>query len=149
MNTRFFHRQRGFSLVELVITIVVIAIALTAVLLALDTATRSSANPMAETQAIAIGQAYLEEIQSKSYAPLPCPAPCTRSDYNDVDDYNGLVNVGAENQFGQPIPGLSAYTVDVTVSATTLDGAPAKLISVNVTRGNLADNTLAAYRLAL
>jgi MSHA pilin protein MshD len=140
---------RGFSLIELVITIVVIAIALTAVFLALDTAVGSSANPMAETQAIAIGQAYLEEIQGKSYADLPCPSPCTRSDYNDVDDYNHLVNVGAQNQFGQPIPGLGAYTVQVTVTPATLDGAPAKLISVNVTRGNLVDITLATYRLAL
>ncbi|MHB1543810.1 MAG: prepilin-type N-terminal cleavage/methylation domain-containing protein [Gammaproteobacteria bacterium] len=149
MKKRLFRRQKGFSLVELVITIIVIAIALTAVLLALDAAASSSANPMAVTQAIAIGEAYLEEIQSKSYTPLPCPAPCTRSNYNDVDDYNGLVNTGAQNQFGQPIPGLGAYTVAVTVAPTTFDGAPAKLISVNVTRGNLADITLASYRLAL
>ncbi len=142
-------RMKGFSLVELVITIVVIAIALTAVFLALDTAAGSSANPMAETQAIAIGQAYLEEIQSKSYAPLPCPTPCSRSTYNDVDDYNGLSNTGAQNQFGQPIPGLSDYTIQVTVAPVTLNGAPAKLISVNVTRGNLTDITLSSYRLAL
>jgi MSHA pilin protein MshD len=149
MRPRAVHREQGFSLVELVITIVVIAIALTAVFLALDTATSASANPMAVTQAIAIGQAYLEEIESKSYADLPCPAPCTRSDYNDVDDYNGLVNVGAQNQFGQPIPGLGAYTVEVTVSPTTFNGAPAKLISVNVTQSELADITLASYRLEL
>lgn len=149
MKSPLMRRARGFSLVELVITIVVIAIALTALLLALDSATRSSADPMAVTQAVAIGQAYLEEISSKSYTPLPCPNPCTRADYNDVDDYNGLVNVGAENQFGQPIPGLGDYTVSVTVSTTTLDSEPAKLISVDVTRNRLVDITLSAYRLAL
>ncbi len=143
------HRSRGFSLIELVITIVVIAIALTAVLLALDQSVGASADPMAVTQAVAVGQAYLEEIQGKSYTDQPCPSPCTQADYNDIDDYNGLVNVGAENQFGQPISGLSDYTVQVTVSDETFEGAPAKLITVNVTRTALANITLSALRFPL
>ncbi len=143
------HRSRGFSLIELVITIVVIAIALTAVLLALDQSVGASADPLAVTQAVAIGQAYLEEIQGKSYTDQPCPSPCTQADYNDIDDYNGLVNVGAENQFGQPIAGLGDYTVRVTVSDETFDGASAKLITVNVARASLANITLSAFRFPL
>lgn len=138
-------RAHGFSLIELVITIVVIAIALTVIFLALDTSIGHSADPMVETQAVAIGQAYLEEILGKSYVDLPCPNPCTRANYNDIDDYNGLVNDGAENQFGQPIPGLGSYDVTVAVTPTELQGVPAKLVTVTVTHSPGVDIVLSAY----
>lgn len=138
-------RRQGFSLIELVMTIVVLAIALTVIFLALDTGIAHSADPMVETQAVAIGQAYIEEILGKSYTDLPCPGTCTRADYNDIDDYNGLVNDGAENQFGEPVPGLGAYDVTVTVSDTTLSGVPAKLVTVTVTHSPEVDVTLSAY----
>jgi MSHA pilin protein MshD len=138
-------RSHGFSLIELILTIVVLAIALTVIFLALDTSIAHSADPMVESQAVAIGQAYLGEILDKSYTDLPCPAACTQADYNDIDDYNGLVNDGAENQFGQPIAGLAAYDVRVTVTDTTLYGVPAKRITVTVTHTPDVDLTLAAY----
>ncbi len=145
MKPPLLSRTRGFSLIELIITIVVLAIALTVIFLALDTSISHSADPMVESQAVAIGQAYLGEILDKSYTDLPCPTPCTRADYNDIDDYNGLVNDGAENQFGTPIPGLGAYDITVAVTTTTLSGAPAKLVTVNVTHSPGVDIVLSAY----
>lgn len=138
-------RALGFSLIELIITVVVLAITLTVIFLALDTGIAHSADPMVESQAVAVGQAYLGEILGKSYADLPCPNPCTRADYNDIDDYNGLVNDGAENQFGEPVPGLGAYDVSVSVTPATLSGAPAKLVTVTVTHTPNVDIVLSAY----
>ena len=145
MTRPFSSHTRGFSLIELIITIVVLAIALTVIFLALDTSVSHSADPMIESQAVAIGQAYLGEILNKSYTDLPCPTPCTRANYNDIDDYNGLVNDGAENQFGQPVPGLGAYDVTVSVTSTSLSGTPAKLVTVLVTHDPDVDVTLSAY----
>ncbi len=138
--------ERGFTLIEALITIIVISAALAGILLALNLNISRSAGPMIRTQAYSIASSYLDEIMAKSYSPLPNPPG--RQNYNDVDDYNGLVNTGAVNQFGQPLPGLGAYTVKVTVTATTLQGAAAKRITVTVTHGGFAV-VLSAYRLAI
>lgn len=54
---------RGLSLIELIVFIVVIALAVTGVLAALNVATRGSADPLIEKQALAIAEAFLEEVQ--------------------------------------------------------------------------------------
>lgn len=138
--------ERGFTLIEALITIVVISVALAGILLALNLNISHSAGPLIQTQADNIASAYLDEIMPQSYTPEPNPPG--RQNYNDVDDYNGLVNTGAVNQFGQPLPGLGAYTVKVAVTPTTLQGAAAKRITVTVTHGSLAV-ALSAYRLAI
>ena len=139
--------EQGFSLIEALITIVVISIALAGVLIAININVAHSAGPMIRTQAYSIARSYLDEIMAKSYSPLPNNSP-GRQNYNDVDDYNGLVNNGAQNQFGQPIAGLGAYTVSVVVSPTTLQGAPAKRVSVTVSHGSFSV-TIPAYRLQI
>ena len=138
--------KQGFSLIEALITIIVISIALAGVLMAININVAHSAGPMIRSQAYSIAGSYLDEIMSKSYSVLPNPPG--RQNYNDVDDYNGLVNNGAQNQFGQPIAGLGGYTVSVAVVSTTLQGAPAKRISVTVRRGSFSV-TIPAYRLQI
>ncbi len=138
--------KRGFSLIEALITIVVISIALAGVLIAININVAHSAGPMIRTQAYSIAGSYLDEIMAKSYSPLPNPPG--RQNYNDVDDYNGLVNNGAQNQFGQPISGLGAYTVSVSVTPTTLQGAPAKRVSISVSHDSFSI-TIPAYRLQI
>ena len=60
-------RQRGVTLVELVIFIVVVGIAAMGVLLVIDVATRSSADPMIQKQALAAAEALLEEAQLQPF----------------------------------------------------------------------------------
>ena len=60
--------RRGFTLVELVIAMVVISIALSGVLMVMNYTTAHSADPMIQHQAVAIAEAYLEEILLKPYA---------------------------------------------------------------------------------
>jgi MSHA pilin protein MshD len=119
-------KQRGVTLIELVITITLIAIAVSAVLGTLAANAKSSAEGMARTQAMAIAEAYLEEIRLK-----PCADPdgvdgeSGRINFDDVDDYNGLVNAGAVDQFGNAISSLSNYNVAVSVvHSTALTGVP-------------------------
>ncbi len=57
------HKQRGISLVELVMFIVIVSIALAGILLVMNTVNRSSADPLIHKQALAIAGSLLEEIE--------------------------------------------------------------------------------------
>lgn len=120
-------REQGVTLIELVVSIVIIAIAAGAVLGVLSGNVARSADAMVLSQAVSIAQAYLEEISLKPYAdPDGIDGETTRAAFDDVDDYDGLVDVGARDQFGNPIAALSGYTVAVTVTqSAALPGVPA------------------------
>jgi len=148
----------GVTLIELVISTVVIAVVLSGVLAALFSVLRASPNPMLEEQAAAVGRAYLEEIVLRSYYDPqsgsgggPCPTPeASRSLYDNVCDYNGLDDTGARDQNGTAITPLSAYRVTVSVdSAAQLNdlAGPTNALRVDVrVRRATVDLTLSGYR---
>jgi MSHA pilin protein MshD len=149
----------GATLIELVISTLIVAIALSGVLAALFSVLRSSSNPMLEEQAAAIARAYLEEITLRSYydpqsgsAAGPCPArEASRSLYDNVCDYQGLDDVGARDQNGTAIGALSAYRVTVTVSSTAqlndlVGPANALRVDVRVRNATSVDLMLTGYR---
>ena len=59
--------QRGLSLIELLVFIVVVGIAVTGVLSVYSLNARSSADPMVRKQALAIAESLLEEVLAKPY----------------------------------------------------------------------------------
>ena len=67
MYTRKTTGQRGLSLVEQIVFIVVVGVAVAGVLAALTVATRGSTDPMTQKQALAIAEAMLEEVQLQSF----------------------------------------------------------------------------------
>lgn len=140
--------QQGFSLIETLITIAIIAIALASILLALNFNIAHSGDPMIQTQEFDIASAYLSEIMSKAYhcnPTVPHP-PSSRSRYQCVDDYQGLINHGATDQDGHPIQGLSQYTVTVAIDdGVTVNGILAKEVTVAVSHGSTRMH-LSAYR---
>jgi MSHA pilin protein MshD len=144
-------RERGVTLVELVISIVVVSISVSAVLGVLSSNVEHSADAMVISQAVSIAEAYVEEITLK---PLDDPdgldGEASRGDFDDVDDYDGLVDAGAADQFGNPIAALAGYTVAVNVTPSgALPGVPAAdalRIDVRVTQLPYVDFSLSAYR---
>jgi MSHA pilin protein MshD len=56
-------RQGGLSLVELVVFIVIVSVSIAGIFLVLNKATRTSADPVARKQALAIAESLLEEIE--------------------------------------------------------------------------------------
>ena len=134
------NRQRGLSLIEMMLAIVVLGVGLAGVLLAFSTVTRGSADPLITQQMLAIAEEMLEEIQLKPYAVSvnPAPAACARDTFNDVLDYNGYATTaGICTIDGTPIPSLADYSVQVRVQAAPLAGVGAALrIDVTVTRGS-------------
>lgn len=167
MHTR--RQQQGTTLVELVISIVIIAVALVGVLSVMSQTTRHSADPMVQQQAVAAAQSYLEEILLKDFrdpslAPDPdagqvCPgAEASRALYDNVCDYDGLDDNGARDQLGNAIAGLDGYRVRVGVvcdqALHTLAGnanceaTNVLRVNVRVTHAGLAglDITVSGYR---
>jgi MSHA pilin protein MshD len=80
--------QRGVSLVELIVSIVIISVAVAGVLAALNRSTRASADPMIQKQALAIAEALLEEVQLQPFT------------YCDPDDANAPAALGAADCTG-------------------------------------------------
>ncbi len=109
-------RQQGTTLIELIISIVIIGVALSGILLVMNQNTGASTDPLIQHQAIAIGEAYLEEILEKPFADPQAPdGETNRNQYDDIDDYNAIVAQVPRDQNGNAIPGLSNYSVTVTV----------------------------------
>lgn len=147
-------RRAGTTLVELVVAIVVVAIALGGTLHVFGASFAGSADALVAEQGTAIARAYLEEILTKDFAgPSPaCPPPePSRSLYDTVCDYQGLDDAGVRDQQGAAVPGLGAYRVRVAVDgAVALAGltGPDEVVRVDVrvTRGSALDLTLSGYR---
>src|SRR5215470_7670952 len=59
--------QRGLSLIELIIFIVVVGIGLAGVLVAINTGVGRSADPMVRKQALAAAESLLEEIELQPF----------------------------------------------------------------------------------
>ena len=151
--------RAGVTLVEMTLAVVIIGITLTGTLLVMTQTSRHSADPLIFEQAGSVAEAYLEEILLKSYYDPDtgagggiCPAAeATRDLYDNVCDYNGLNDSGAEDQGGNAITGLGSYQVQVTVDTTaTLNGLSSSTdvvrIDVQVTNSNFVDLTLSGYR---
>jgi MSHA pilin protein MshD len=144
-------RHRGVTLVELVVAITIVAIAVTTILGAFAAIATRSADAMMQQQAIAIGESYLSEILQRWVVdPNGTPPNTGRASWDLVDQYNGLVDVGAHDQFGNLIASLSSYTVSVSTSqSSALAGVPAadaRRVDITVSYPPSASVILSGYR---
>ena len=149
--TDFALHQRGATLVELLVSIVIVAIAASTVLGLLAMTTAASADPMIRHQAAAIAESYLEDILLKPLVdPDGVDGEGARADFDDVDDYNGLVDIGARDQFGNLLAGLGAYSVSVAVAPSSalpsVPAADAVRVDVVVTHASDVRFVVSGYR---
>lgn len=62
------HRgQRGLSLVELVLFIIIVGVGVAGILLVFNVTTKASADPVIQKQMLAIAEAFIEEVQAKPF----------------------------------------------------------------------------------
>jgi MSHA pilin protein MshD len=138
-------RTRGATLVELIIAITVIAIAVTAVLGLLSAISVRSAGSMNATQAASVASAYLDEALSKAY--VHTNGPAGRANFDDVIDYNNLLDNGVRDANDNAVAGLGAYTVRVSAGVAALGAvANAIRVDVQVTAPNGRVTLLTGYR---
>jgi MSHA pilin protein MshD len=144
-------RHRGVTLVELVVAITIVAIAVTTILGAFAAIATRSADAMMQQQAVAIAESYLSEILQRWVVdPNGTPTNTGRASWDLVDQYNGLLDVGAHDQFGNLITSLTSYTVNVSTSqSSALSGVPAaaaRRVDITVSYPRGASVTLSGYR---
>ncbi len=140
-----FKLQAGVTLIELVISMVIISIAMVGVLSVMNLTVSHSADPLIQNQAVAIAESYLEEILLQSYLD-DGESGETRATFDSVDDYNSLSDTGVHDQQGNLITTLANYNVLVSVSPVSLTGGiSAKKVTVEVSGGGKTIN-LAGYR---
>jgi len=147
-------RQRGVTLIELIMFIVIITVGLVGILSVMNITTRSSADPMIRKQATAMAEAVLEEVLSKNYCdPDLVPPSCvvsreaSRALYDDLEDYNGQTITG-DVTLGSDSVLAAGYTATITVAAqAAVSGVDMRRVAVTVSGGS-ESITLFGYRAA-
>jgi MSHA pilin protein MshD len=154
MSSRPARRERGLSLIELVVFIVVLAVGVTGVAILFNQMTRSSVDPVVRKQALAIATSLMEEIElhaftycdpddpavgtatsaagcatAEAIGPEPGETRYADPQFDNVNDYDGFsMSGGIRDITNTLVPGLGAYTASVSVqpiSAGELPGIPA------------------------
>ena len=130
--------ERGFTLLELVVTLVILGVAFAAIAGLVATLGGGSASPVLQTQALYIAEGYLEEAMLKAYADPEGDAPncsASRDLWDDIGDYACLLTPTAPTDAsGAAIAGLSRYRVTMDVgNAATVGGATTRRVEVSVT----------------
>lgn len=122
--------QRGISLIELIIFIVIISTALAGILLVMNQVTRSSADPLIRKQALAVAESMLEEIKLQDLNPASCTgalaANAARAGAGCVGDYAGYKTTAGILDFSTnaAVNGLASYNIaSVTVTNLSAIGA--------------------------
>lgn len=151
-------RQSAFTLIEIIVTLVVISIAATALIGVFANTVRGSADPVIQQQATTIAEAYLEEIMLRAFNDPQDPelglgwveaGEPGRAEFDDVQDYSTLAAGATADQFGNPVAALAAYTVTVTITNAALGGLPAAdslRVDVDVAHPAIGNILLSGFR---
>jgi MSHA pilin protein MshD len=148
--------QRGISLLELILFIVIIGIALGALLSVLNITTQNSVDPLLRKQALSIAESMLEEVQLHDFANpaggfTGAATQANRALFDDVMNYNGFATTGiySADGSGTGIAGLTDYNVSVAVTpiAWLAVANDAVQITVTVTPPNGQSLQAVGYRM--
>jgi len=141
-------RQRGFSLIEVVIFIVVLGIGIAGMAVLYNQLTLASVDPVVRKQAVAIANSLMEEIQLRPFtycdpddtavftagSPAGCSTPETigaegpetrygPTFFDNVSDYAALPAMGGSIQDinNNTITGLAGYSASVAIANAGAD----------------------------
>jgi MSHA pilin protein MshD len=135
-------RQRGFSLIEVIVFIVVLGIGIAAVAVIYNQITVASVDPLVRKQTVAIANSLMEEIQLRPFTycdpddaavfTAANPAGCGVQEgigaeggetrygaprYDNVSDYHGFSMPGSIQDFSNAtINGLAGYSAQVSIA---------------------------------
>ncbi|MCX7095378.1 MAG: hypothetical protein NTY50_18285 [Methylobacter sp.] len=152
--------QRGISLIELIMFMVIVSGALAGLLLLMSVNTKNSADPLIQKQALTIAESLLEEIELQDFSnPVGgftgAATQANRANFDDIFDYDGFATLGIFPADGSAtgVTGLADYNVSVTVVNTawvvgviTIPSTDAAQITVSVTEPNGQTIDAVGYR---
>ncbi|WP_432377437.1 type IV pilus modification PilV family protein [Duganella sp. P38] len=131
-------RQRGVTIIELVMFIVIVGVAAAGILQVMDMTSRTNTDPIRRKQAMLIAEAYMEEIQQAQFTAC------------DPADANALVTLrssdcaslperyGNEQNTPRPFDNINDY-----VPANYVEGTPVRAFAVPGPNGTLVDTDVA------
>ena len=151
--------QRGLTLIELLLFVVVVGIALAAMLKVFVAATISSSDPMMRRQQLAIAESLLREVELMPFTwcdptldanvetaanAAGCAVPENSgpegsqsrygsANFNNVNDYAGFSMSGIRDITNTAVAGLSGYSAAVAVAPAALDTIPAAGDALKIT----------------
>ncbi len=141
-NMNYHVHHKGFTLIEVIVGMVVLAISFSVLTTLIHPVTQQSADQLHQVKAAELAQSVLNEIQNKAFddnsdmaggvvrcgeGTIICTTGIgpegveTRIIFNDVDDYNALQygneygKGGIENSQGQLIDLYTGYSMSITV----------------------------------
>lgn len=133
MSTNSLSRtQRGISLIELIMFIVIISVSMVGILLVMNLVIGRSADPLIRKQALAVAESMLEEIELQALSGTACVgtlgANAARVNVSSVCDYNGYSTTNGIRDFSTnaQVSSLGSYNI-ASVAVTqipTLGGTP-------------------------
>lgn len=151
--------QRGISLVELIMFIVIVSAALTGILLVMNQVTGHSADPLVRKQALAIAESMLEEIKLQDLSGTSCTGTlgtnALRANASSVCDYNGYSTTGGVRDFSTNavVPGLGGYNINgvavtqiASLGGTSITAGSGVMITVTVADPTGATVNATGYR---
>ena len=167
--------QRGFTLIELVVTMLILSVAALGVMYSLSLGLRHQSDALWQPKAVALAESYMEEILGRRYderSPSGGVPPCStattacsiaaafndgevRAQFDDVDDYDGLNEQPPRDVYGNPRSDYDSYRVAVSVAyaspaqvtALGLDSTTdAKLVTVTVSTPESGSMSFSALR---
>ena len=150
-------RQRGLSLIEVVVFIVVLGIAIAGMAIIYNQVTLASVDPLVRKQAVAIANSLMEEIQLRPFTycdpddpqvfTAANPAACTTPEnigaeagetryadprFDNVNDYNGFSMLGSiQDIYNTSITGLTGYSAQVAIAEASADFAAGGGVPLN------------------
>jgi MSHA pilin protein MshD len=155
-------KQRGFSLIELIVFIVIVSTAMIGILSVMNIVNKNSADPVIHKQALAIAESLLEEIELQDFTASAgnvsagAVTAANRTSYHIVREYDnftmptppGIISVN-----GVAVPGLGNYSASVAVQNAvlgTITAASASAVQITVTVTDPAGNQMQSvgYRVA-
>ncbi len=147
-------RQRGFSLIETIVFIVIVSIGLGATLLVFNQSVVQSVDPAVRVKALARAQALMDVILARKFDEntptggvpacdstdgVACAGIVADADYDDVGDYNGFVDSS------DPLYPVSVNVVSAGSEIGLVDSAARRIdIGVSMPDGNAL--LLSAYK---
>jgi MSHA pilin protein MshD len=159
------NRQRGTTLVEVIIFVLIVSIAVVSVVSALSLAVRQSADPLLQRQTLAIGESLIQEIDSQPYAQKDPYNPTGPDDsigpeagetragsplpFDNPNDYSGYTETGIVAPDGSAVAGLGTYSAGVVATQQAMGNVPAAdglLVVVTATGPDGQSITLTSFR---
>jgi MSHA pilin protein MshD len=158
-------RQRGTSLVEVIIFILIVSIAVVAVVNTLTLAVRQSGDPLVQRQALGIAESLIQEIDAQPYAQKDPYNPTGPDDaigpeagetragsplpFDNPNDYSGYSENGVVAPNGTAVPGLESYSASVVATQQAMGNVPASdglLVVVTATAPDGQPVTMTTFR---